>query len=101
MFDVWSSISRLKLDKEVCSILMVLILMNPDRHFPNSLKHDMDTINNIREQYVEALRVYLEMKYPKNSGIIFGHSINILSKLRDITVSSLSLQLNQLRKMGK
>lgn len=100
MFEVWDRIYQLhKQDKYVCSLLMILVLINPDRQMPVEIKTELDRIDQIQDQYTEALQVYLEKKYPKKSGKMLGKTLAILSNLRDISNNSLSKQLSQLQKM--
>ena len=101
MFDVWRRISDLNLEKAVCALLMVLILINPDRNFPESMKDELDQIHKIQEQYSDALNIYLSKKYKAKASSMIGHSVSILSNLRNISENSLSVQLAQLHKMGK
>lgn len=99
MFEVWRRISDLNLEKAVCALLMVLILINPDRNFPESMKDELDQIHKIQEQYSDALNIYLSKKYKAKASSMIGHSVSILSNLRNISENSLSVQLAQLHKM--
>lgn len=101
MFEIWRRLNQLKLDKVVCSLLMVLILINPDRNMPPHMKCELEKLNTIQEQYIEALQVYFEKKYRRKASTLLGHSMSILSNLRDISARSLAVQLGQLHKMGK
>lgn len=80
---------------------MVLILINPDRNMPPHMKCELEKLNTIQEQYIEALQVYFEKKYRRKASTLLGHSMSILSNLRDISARSLAVQLGQLHKMGK
>lgn len=99
MFEIWRRLNQLKLDKVVCSLLMVLILINPDRNMPPHMKCELEKLNTIQEQYIEALQVYFEKKYRRKASTLLGHSMSILSNLRDISARSLAVQLGQLHKM--
>ena len=101
MFKIWGRINELKLDKSVCSLLMVLILINPDRQIPAHMKRELKQVYIIQEQYIEALQLYFEKKYRRKAGALLGNSMGILSNLRDISAKSLEIQLSQLQKMGK
>ena len=54
MFRIWHQIDELKLDKAMCALMMVLVLINPDRQMPNSIRTELEQINVIQEQYVEG-----------------------------------------------
>jgi len=101
MFDIWRRLNILKIDqdKAVCSLLMVLILINPDRNIPAHMKKELEQLNTIQEQYIEALQIYFEKKYRRKASALLGHSMSILSNLRDISARSLAVQLGQLHKM--
>lgn len=99
MFKIWGRINELKLDKSVCSLLMVLILINPDRQIPAHMKRELKQVYIIQEQYIEALQLYFEKKYRRKAGALLGNSMGILSNLRDISAKSLEIQLSQLQKM--
>ena len=55
MFEVWDRIYQLhKQDKYVCSLLMILVLINPDRQMPAEIKTELDRIDQIQDQYTEG-----------------------------------------------
>jgi len=100
MFDIWNRIDGLKIDKSVCAILMVLILLNPDRaNIPEKIRKEVPQVYTIQEQYIEALQIYFEKKYRNKSGVYLGKTLDVLTRLRNISEMSLSIQLAQLQKM--
>lgn len=54
MFDLWKRIDDLKLDKQICALMMVLVLVNPDRQCPLSIKSELTQMNDIQEQFIEG-----------------------------------------------
>ena len=69
MFEVWDRIYQLhKQDKYVCSLLMILVLINPDRQMPAEIKTELDRIDQIQDQYTEGndlIRVSRTLTYPR------------------------------------
>jgi len=99
MFDLWKRIDDLKLDKQICALMMVLVLVNPDRQCPLSIKSELTQMNDIQEQFIEALQMYLERKYRSKSSAMLGNVMAILTNLRNISATTLQIQLTQLQKM--
>lgn len=59
MFEVWDRIYQLhKQDKYVCSLLMILVLINPDRQMPAEIKTELDRIDQIQDQYTEGMILF-------------------------------------------
>ena len=54
MFDLWKRIDDLKLDKQICALMMVLVLVNPDRQCPLAIKSELTQMNDIQEQFIEG-----------------------------------------------
>ncbi len=80
----------------------MLILLNPDRaNIPEKIRSEVPQVYTIQEQYIEALQIYFEKKYRNKSGVYLGKTLDILTRLRNISETSLSKQLAQLQKMGK
>jgi hypothetical protein len=80
----------------------VLILLNPDRaNIPEKIRKEVPQVYTIQEQYIEALQIYFEKKYRNKSGVYLGKTLDVLTRLRNISEMSLSIQLAQLQKMGK
>ena len=80
----------------------MLILLNPDRaNIPEKIRNEVPQVYTIQEQYIEALQIYFEKKFRNKSGVYLGKTLDILTRLRNISETSLSIQLAQLQKMGK
>ena len=80
----------------------MLILLNPDRaNIPEKIRKEVPQVYTIQEQYIEALQIYFEKKYRNKSGVYLGKTLDVLTRLRNISEMSLSIQLAQLQKMGK
>ena len=80
----------------------MLILLNPDRaNIPEKIRNEIPQVYTIQEQYIEALQIYFEKKFRNKSGVYLGKTLDILTRLRNISETSLSIQLAQLQKMGK
>lgn len=80
----------------------MLILLNPDRaNIPEKIRKEVPQVYTIQEQYIEALQIYFEKKYRTKSGVYLGKTLDVLTRLRNISEMSLSIQLAQLQKMGK
>merc|ERR1719413_208579 len=99
MFDLWKRIDELKLDKQICALMMVLVLVNPDRQCPESIRSELEQMSDIQEQFIEALQQYLERKYRSKSGTMLGNVMAVLTNLRNISATTLQIQLAQLQKM--
>lgn len=56
MFDLWKRIDDLKLDKQICALMMVLVLVNPDRQCPFGIRDELNQMNDIQEQFIEGTR---------------------------------------------
>ena len=56
MFDLWKRIDELKLDKQICALMMVLVLVNPDRQCPESIRSELEQMSDIQEQFIEGKR---------------------------------------------
>ena len=54
MFDLWKRIDELKLDKQICALMMVLVLVNPDRQCPESIRSELEQMSDIQEQFIEG-----------------------------------------------
>ena len=79
-----------------------MILLNPDRaNIPEKIRKEVPQVYTIQEQYIEALQIYFEKKYRNKSGVYLGKTLDVLTRLRNISEMSLSIQLAQLQKMGK
>ena len=103
MFEVWARLHKLKLneDKRVCALLMVLILLSDSRHCPQKMKGELPLLQDIHQQFLDALETYLRFKHKDKWSTILGQVFDILTVLRDISAKSLKIQLAQLHKMGK
>ena len=65
MFEVWDRIYQLhKQDKYVCSLLMILVLINPDRQMPAEIRTELDRIDQIQDQYTEGNDFTLNQTFP-------------------------------------
>ena len=102
MFEVWARLYKLKLneDKRVCALLMVLILLSDSRHCPEKMKGELALLQDIHQQFLEALETYLRFKHKEKWSLVMGQVFDILTLLRDISAKSLAIQLAQLHKMG-
>lgn len=101
MFEVWARLYKLKLneDKRVCALLMVLILLSDSRHCPEDMKGELALLQDIHQQFLEALETYLRFKHKEKWSLVMGQVFDILTLLRDISAKSLAIQLAQLHKM--
>ena len=77
-------------------------MLNPDRgNIPDKIREEVSQVYTIQEQYIEALQIYFEKKYRNKSGLFLGKTLDVLTRLRNISETSLSIQLAQLQKMGE
>ena len=71
MFEVWDRIYQLhKQDKYVCSLLMILVLINPDRQMPAEIRTELDRIDQIQDQYTEGNDFTLNQTFPDKAVIV-------------------------------
>ena len=71
MFEVWDRIYQLhKQDKYVCSLLMILVLINPDRQMPAEIRTELDRIDQIQDQYTEGIDFTLNQTFPGKAVIV-------------------------------